>query len=81
MDDHRSTGNGQHSSVWLAAMFRAGGRTHSEPVFAGDVWCELLRAAPDGRPLTNDEVPDNNRQTYPYDGSSVASLTRVARAE
>ena len=48
------------------------GGMYSEPVFAGDVRCDLHpRWHPDGRSLTIDAVPDGNRQIYQYDVSSI----------
>ena len=48
------------------------GGMHSEPVFTGDVRCDLHpRWHPDGSSLTIDAVPDGNRQIYQYDLSSI----------
>ena len=45
---------------------------YSEPVFTGDVRCDLHpRWHPDGRSLTIDAVPDGHRQIYQYDVSSI----------
>ena len=48
------------------------GGMYSEPLFTGDVRCDLHpRWHPDGRSLTIDAVPDGNRQIYQYDVSPI----------
>lgn len=47
---------------------------HSEPVFTGDVRCDLHpRWHPDGAMLTVDAVPDGERQIYLLDVAGIVS--------